>query len=144
MLQAVIAQHGVAGRLRCKQRLARGDAVRTDPDRAAAAARDQDGLVAAVERIGFREHPLRRPGAAAVAAADDARHVSAGLQEFRQPQHQRRFAGAAHREVADHDYRNRQPGGGRRGAADAGDRAVQQAQGVEQRGNRGDAFPVAL
>ena len=82
-------------------------AVGRHPHRAAAAAREQDRLVADLGRIGGDASPRAAPSrAAAVAARDDAGLPAVLLQELGDPQHQRRLAAAAGGQVADDDHRN--------------------------------------
>src|SRR5262245_5334137 len=108
MLQTVVADEDVAVGTRGEERAARCGPVRAYPHLAAAAAREQYRFVAAVERIGIVRDAVWRHMSAAVAAAEDTGRAAVPAQVIGNPQHRRRFAGAACSEVADDDYRYRE------------------------------------
>src|SRR5919198_2089825 len=96
------------------------DTIGADPDRAAAAPREHDRLIA--DLLGLRGDGggARRPGGRALAARHDRRSPAFALEVLGDPDDERRLAAAAGHEIADDDHRN------------AGMRARQQPQRVQQ------------
>ena len=110
MLQAVVGDHHVHIGVR-QQQFHGANAIRGDGDRTVRPARDHRRLVAAQRsrRLGIDQH--RPPRVAAVASGYHARLQSPLGQPTRKPDHQRRLAGAASGDVADHDNRRRRAPG---------------------------------
>ena len=108
MLQAVVADYHVAVGMRCQQRTRGGDALLADPHRTRGMACQQHRFIAALCRVVRTVHRARLSRAAAIAAADNAGLHSRFAQTCRQPQHQRRLAGAADADIADDDDGYRQ------------------------------------
>jgi len=106
MLQTIVGDQHVASGI--QQQARRGRPLAPDRHRHAAGA-DQAGFVADLGRVRPVVQQHRFAPAAAMAAADDAGTVATLAQCCGQRDGQRRLAGAAHAEVADHDDRRRQP-----------------------------------
>ena len=108
-----------------------GNPVACDDHRRTAAPRQQHRLIAEPCRVGVRRHRQRLPaGDAALAPTGDAGTMAAATQVLHQPDHQRRLAGTANRDVPHHDHRHRESVHTRQ--APAVDPATQRGQGTEQ------------
>ena len=105
MLQSVVGdQHIAAG---VKQQSSRRRAIASHRHRHAAGM-DQAGLVADLRRIRRISEQQRFALIAAIAATDHTGPIAACTQGGNHRNRQRRLAGAAHAEIADHDDRYRQ------------------------------------
>src|SRR5467141_141355 len=127
----------------------RGDShsVWADPNRATAAAGENDRLVTDLGGLVGYAGRAGRIDLRAVAARHDARRPALRFQEFGDPEHERRLAAAADREVADDDHRDaRMPGAQDsqpvQDPAAENDDAKQKADRPQQPGDGAAAIPV--
>ena len=133
MLQAVVAQYDVTSWMQGEERSGGGDAIAPDPDRSATTLRKQYRFISGHFRWRRCQH-AHGLAATSIPATDDSRRIAVLLEKIAQPQYQRRFAGAAGADIADHDHRDRAPG--RRKHASGIKCAPQCGDACEQRGKR--------
>ncbi|KAG1199823.1 hypothetical protein G6F35_012471 [Rhizopus arrhizus] len=148
VLQAIVADDHIAAGL--DQRLASGNAVTIHAHRHAGLPRDQHRLVAALggRCVGLYPQRLVRI-LAAIATTGHTRLPAGGTQALDQGDGQRRLAGAACGDVADHDDRHRQrvvlaPAAPIGTPAQRGDTGVQRRQQAHRPGNRAAVIPMLV
>ena len=103
MLQAIVGEHHVALRMRGQQRVDRGDAIASDPDRQRVGSKQQRFVTHDGGIIPWRDRARCARGSA-VAAADDARMPAGLLERGRERAGKRRLARAPDEDAADDDH----------------------------------------
>src|SRR6267142_3213866 len=106
VLQPIVEYQHVNVIMRGAQGRGDSQAVRADPNRATAAAGENNRLVTDLGGLVGYGGRAGRIDLRAVAARHDARRPALRFQEFGDPEHERRLAAAADREVADDDHRD--------------------------------------